>query len=241
MKRFIIGAAASALLIGSGGAALAQAMPMQMPERPDQTTLALTVTGEAKIVPDEATITLGVQTNAPTAMEAMRQNAARMTAVVGALHAAGIPDRDIQTSNLSLSAQYEYPQNQPARLTGYQASNEVTITVEEIGKLGGVIDAVTTAGANQVNNISFGLRDPTAAQNQARLDAVRQLKAESDLYAQATGYHIVRLLSLAEGSEAQPRPVPMVAMRVAAPAQPPVQSGELTVQVTVSAIYRMAP
>jgi uncharacterized protein YggE len=242
MQRYILAAAAAALLLAAAGASVAQTMPASG-DHPDQTTLALTVTGQTKITPDEATITLGVQTSAPTAQDAMRENAARMTAVVGALHAAGIVDKDIQTSNLSLAAQYDYPQNQPARLTGYQATNEVAITVEDIGKLGGVIDAVTTAGANQVNSISFGLRDPTTAENQARLDAVRQLKARADLYAQATGYHIVRLLNLVEGGSARVQPVPVMAMaRMQAPqAQTPVQSGELTVEVMVSASYRMAP
>ncbi len=240
MKRYILAAAAAALSLAAAGAAAAQAMPAA--DQPDKTTLALTVTGQTKITPDQATITLGVQTTAPTAVEAMRENAGRMTAVVGALHAAGIADKDIQTSNLSLAAQYDYPQNQPARLTGYQATNEVSITVEEIGKLGGVIDAVTTAGANQVNSISFGLKDPTAAQDQARLDAVRQLKREADLYAQATGYHVVRLLNLVEGGSARVQPVPVMAMaRMAPQAQTPVQSGELTVEVMLSASYRLAP
>ena len=136
---------------------------------------------------------------------------------MAALKKAGIAAKDIQTSGLNLSPQYVYEQNQPPRLTGYQASNQVTVTVHDLTKLGAAVDATVNAGANQVNGISFGLNDPTAAENAAREDAVKALQAKADLYAKATGYRIGRLVSLSEGGGYTPQPpMPMMAMRLEA-------------------------
>jgi hypothetical protein len=204
------------------------------------TTLNLQAEGEVKAAPDMASITLGVTTQAPTAVEAMRLNADKMSAIIAALRDRGLAERDIQTSNLSLGPQYVYAQNQPPKLTGYQASNDVTVTVRDLPRLGSVIDAVSAAGANQINGISFGLKDPGAAQDEARRAAVKALSAKADLYAQATGCHVVRLVSLSEGGgqpQIQPRPVFAMA-KAAAPT--PVEPGELNVRIEVSGVYELA-
>lgn len=204
------------------------------------TTLSLQAHGEAKAVPDMASITLGVSTQAATAAEALRLNAQHMTAILTNLRALGLGERDIQTSNLSLGPQYVYVQNQPPKLSGYQASNDVRVTVRDLAKLGTVIDAVGGAGANQINGVSFGLKDSDAAENEARRAAVKALGAKADLYAQATGYHIVRLVNLSEGGGEQPmQPRPVFAMAKAAAATP-VAPGELNVSVDVSAVYELA-
>jgi uncharacterized protein YggE len=209
----------------------------------EATTLSLSAHGETKVVPDEATITLGVQTQAPVAAQAMTENAERMTQVTAALRRAGVADKDIQTSNLNLSPQYVYVTDQPAKLTGYQASNEVTITVENLSRLGPVVDAVTAAGANQINGISFGLKDSSAAEDQARMAAVKALRAKAELYAGATGYRVARLVSLSEGGGSGPVEGQMVivtaARRSAAP-RVPVSSGELTVAIDINGLYELA-
>ena len=203
------------------------------------TTLNLQAYGDAKAAPDMASITLGVTTQAPTAAEAMRLNAQRMTAIVTSLRGQGLGERDIQTSNLSLGAQYVYVQNQPPKLSGYQAANDVSVTVRDLTKLGPVIDAVSAAGANQINGISFGLKDPLSAQDEARRAAVKALTAKAELYAQATGYRIVRLINLSEGGGQQPmQPRPVFAMAKAA-APTPVEPGELNLRIDVSAVYEL--
>lgn len=207
------------------------------------TTLNLSAQGETKVTPDMATITLGVQTDGPTAAGALSANAAQMTKVVAALKKAGIADRDIQTSNLNVNPQYVYKENQPPKLTGYQASNQVTIQVRDLAKLGQTVDATVNAGATNVGGISFGLQDPKAAEDAARLDAVKALQAKADLYARATGYKIVRLVSLGEGGgyTPAPPPMPMYAMaRMDKAESSPVSAGELKVQVSVSATYELA-
>ena len=204
------------------------------------TTLNLTADGEVKAAPDQATITLGVQEKAATAAQAMAADAAQMTKVMAALRRAGLGDRDIQTSNISLSAQYDYEQNQPPRLTGYLASNDVTITVNDLKHLGPTLDAVVAAGANQINGVSFGLKDPLAAEDVARRAAVTALRAKADLYAQATGYHVSRLVNLSEGGGYSPGPVRVMAMAKAPGASTPVSAGELTVRISVSGLYELA-
>jgi len=118
-------------------------------------TFALSAFGETRLVPDVASITLGVNTQAATAGEALKANGARMTAVIAALKKAGLTDRDIQTSTLSIKPQYVYENNQPPRLTDYQVANQVIITMHELSRLGGVIDASVAAGTNTAGGISL--------------------------------------------------------------------------------------
>ena len=154
-------AAALGLALTAGAAApaaLAQAAPPAAESMFRATTLNLSAYGEAKVAPDMATITLGVMTEGKTAAEAFAANATRMTAVMASLRRAGIAERDIQTSNLNLSPQYRYAENQPPMLIGYQVSNQVTVTVRDLKRVGAAVDATVNAGATQVNGISFGLR-----------------------------------------------------------------------------------
>jgi uncharacterized protein YggE len=203
------------------------------------TTLNLSASGETQAAPDMASIVLGVNTQAATAAEALRLNAAKMTAILAGLRRLGLGERDIQTTAISLNAQYVYGQDQPPRLTGYQASNEASVTVRDLAELGPAIDASSAAGANQINGIRFGLKDPQAAEDQARRAAIKALAAKADLYAQATGYRIVRLMSLTEGGGYQPGPPQPVFAMAKAAAPTPVEAGELTVRIDVSAVYEL--
>jgi len=206
------------------------------------TTLNLAAQGEVRVQPDMATITIGVQTDGKTAAEAMEKNAAQMNGVIAALRRAGIGEREIQTSGLNLNPQYVYQESQPPRLNGYQASNQVSVRVLELGRLGPAIDSVVASGANQINGISFGLRDPSVAENQARRDAVRALEAKTALYAGATGHRVGRLVTLSEGGGySPPPPMPMAMARVADFAEKgtPTSGGELAVRIDVTALYEL--
>ena len=207
------------------------------------TTLNLSAYGETKVAPDMATITLGVMTEGKTAAEAMQANATRMNAVLASLRKAGIPDKDIQTSNLNLNPQYRYQENQPPLLVGYQASNNVTITVNDLKRLGPAVDASVASGANQVHGVGFGLQDPPTAENAAREAAVKALAAKADLYARATGHKVSRLVSLSEGGGYAPQPpMPMVAYaakREAMDAGTSIAGGELKVRIDISGLYEL--
>jgi len=227
--------AGAALTLALGGAALAQPAVQFA-----ATTLNLSAAGEVKATPDLASLSLGVTAEAPTAAQALRDNSQRMIAVIGALHALKVQDPDIRTSGLNVQARYAFVQGQPQRLTGYEAGNQVTITVHDIAELGALVDAAVTAGANQVNGVSFAITDPGAAEDEARLQAVKAVKAKADLYAQATGYHVSRLVSLSEGGGFTPTAELQEVVRVRGVEKlPPVSAGMLDVRVNVNAVYEL--
>ncbi len=224
-------------------AALAQMAPSAADTMFKATTFNLSATGETRVAPDIASINLGVMTEGKTAADALAANATRMTAVMASLKKAAIAEKDIQTSNLSVNPQYRYVENQAPVLIGYQVSNQVTVAVRDLKKLGAAVDATVNAGANQVNGISFGLADPTTAENAAREAAVRALTAKADLYARATGYRIVRLVTLSEGggyTPQPPMPLAAMAMRSEAKDSTPVSSGELSVRIDITGLYELA-
>lgn len=206
-----------------------------------QPSLNLSATGEVKVAPDMATITFGVVTEAATAQEAMAMNATRMTQVATALRRAGIAERDIQTSGLNLQAQYDYVQNEPPKLRGYQATNRVTVNINDLTRVGTTADAVVAAGVNQIDGISFGLKDPKTAEDQARRLAVQALQAKARLYAEALGVQLGGIRSLNEGGGYTPQPpMPVFAMaRMASAdsASTPVSAGELSVKIDITGVY----
>ena len=187
-------------------------------------------------VPDLATIQVGVHAEAPTASAALAQQRGEMNAVFASLRTQGLTYSDIQTSELSLSPHYVDEAKSPRRLGSYQASNGVTVRVREIGRVGGVVDALVAAGANEIDGIGFGLSDPGAAEDAARRAALKALQAKADLYAAATGYRIRRLVRLSESGGFQPQPMGIMAIRRLAT---PVAEGALTVQVSVTAEYEL--
>jgi uncharacterized protein len=244
MNGILRGGLVGLALLGCGArAAAAQEAPAAVADRFHATTLNLSAAGETRLAPDMATIRLGVVSEAKTAAEALSANSARMRQVMAALRTAGLPERDIQTSGVNLNPQQVYVQNEPPRVTGYQASEQVTVQVHDLARLGAAVDATVGAGANQVNGISFGVADPTAAENAARELAVRALKAKADLYARATGYRVVRLVSLSEGGgvESYRPPTPLMAAQARVQNVPvTIAPGELTVRVQVSGVYELA-
>ena len=231
----------AAALVGlSAPAAVAQSAPMEMHAMTAAPALNLSAYGEVKVAPDMATITFGVTTEAPTAQAAMADNARRMQEVFAALSRAGIADRDIQTSGLNLSPQYDYVQNEPPKLRGYQASNRVTVNIMDLTKVGTTADAVVSAGVNQIDGISFGLKDPKAAEDQARVLAVRALQDKARLYAQALGVELGSIRTLNEGGGYTPQPpMPMFGTRLqmADSASTPVAAGELAVRIDITGTY----
>lgn len=235
-----------AALVGlSAPAALAQsaqgsgATPMEMHAMVPSPALNLSAYGEVKVAPDMATITFGVTTEATTAQAAMADNATRMTEVFAALRRAGIAERDIQTSGLNLSAQYDYVQNEPPKLRGYQATNRVTVAIMDLTKVGTTADAVVSAGVNQIDGIAFGLKDPRVPEDQARVLAVRALQDKARLYAQALGVELGAIRTLSEGGGyQQPQPMPMMArMAMADSASTPVAAGEMAVRIDITGTY----
>ena len=249
MKQHALLLAGLAALAGSPALAQTVPSPMEGDAAFRATTLTLSSYGETRTAPDQATISMGVTTQAPTAGAALTQNRARMTAVIAAIRAQGVAERDIQTSGLDVSPQYTYARGAngqeqgPPRITAYQVSNQVTVLVRDLAKLGPAVDAVVGAGANQINGITFGLQNADARSDEARREAVANVRRKAELYAQAAGLRVARLVTLSESGGYTPRPRVMMmreAMATSADASTPVQAGEVGVRVDVTAVYELS-
>lgn len=140
-----------------------------------------------------ATIRLGVTTTGRTAPLALEQNNQRITALMEALRGAGIAERDIQTSTLSL-----YPNRRERVVSSYRAVNAVTVRVRDVEATGSLVDAVVAAGGNTIERISFSFQDPSAQADVARRNALLEARRRADLYAQTVGLRVVRMIEMSE-------------------------------------------
>lgn len=211
---------------------------------PQPAQLSLSATGEVSVSPDQATISAGVLTRADTAGGAVRENAQAMSRVFAELRRAGVAEADMQTSQLSVSPVYQQSssgRNEPT-ITGYEARNTVSAMVrdvDDVDDVGAVIDAVFEAGANTLDSVEFSSSQAEAARNEARRRAVTELYALRDLYAEAAGFDLVRLTSFSESSGGRPYPMMMRAEAFSSDASTPVAAGELTISVSVNAVWEI--
>jgi uncharacterized protein YggE len=204
------------------------------------TKLEITATGEVTRVPDLATISAGVVTRSATASAAIQQNANRMERVRAALKSAGIADRDIQTSSISLNPEYRYENNLPPKLTGYTATNQVSIRFRDIRNSGQILDALVSEGANQINGPNLSIDHPESALDEARTKAAAAGRARAEVYARALGMRVVRLLSVSEsGGYSTPPPMPMAMRAQAADAATKIDPGEQQLQVTLAMTFEL--
>lgn len=201
------------------------------------TILDIVAEGRTTRIPDLATIRAGVVTQGATAATALSDNAARMTRVLAALRKAGVAPRDIATSSVALAPQYRYVENQPPAITGYQATNSVSIRFRDVARAGTILDALVAEGANQIDGPSLSLDQPDAALDEARTDAVKRAQARATLYARAAGLSVVRIVSIAEagqdaGGPDRP-PVFYAARAVRADAPTEIAPGEKNITVSL--------
>lgn len=197
---------------------------------------AISVTGEAQVSvpPDLAQIDGGVTSEGKTAREASEANNAAMGKVLLALKGAGIDEKDYQTSRLSLQPQSSSGRpGGPLTITGYRASNRVTIRLRDVTKVANVIDTLVGAGANEIGGINFTVSQASKLLDEAREKAIADARRKAEIYAKAAGVTLGAPLSISESGA----PGPMLYRRMAAPmaaAGAPVAQGEETLQVTVS-------
>ena len=222
--------------------ACAQNSPAPAFATSDGTLLSVSAQAEASRVPDVASLSTGVVTQAADANAALAANAKQMNQVMAAIKAAGIAEKDIQTSGINVSPQYKYTDNQPPAITGYQASNTVSIKVREIGKLGEVLDALVASGANQVNGPSFEIDEPEAVYDEARRAALEKARQRAQMYAKSLDLKVRRIVSISEGGGFQP-PQPMMRMAKAeafdAAGASPVSPGETTLTANLDVVFEL--
>lgn len=205
-------------------------------------TARITVTGEGTVEakPDLATINLGVTTEGTTAAEAMAANSLQLGAVLEQLRAAGIEERDLQTSGLSLNPNWQQPQGEMTpRIVGYLAMNQLTVRVRDLKALGSVLDRTIQDGANTFNGLTFGLADPVPALNEARKRAVADAMARAKLLADAAGLALGPVVSITEGGAGIPMPMFRAADAEFSRAVP-VAAGEITSSASVTMIFELS-
>lgn len=203
------------------------------------TIVSVVGVGEVKQVPNQATLTAGVSTLSPTAQAALQGNSAIMQKLLAALKALNIPDKNIQTTQLSVYPQMQYDEGQPPKVTSYQASNQVSIQVDQLDQLGPVIDALVTQGANNIQGPQFNVANKDQLLSQARQLAVQNARQQAQEYAQALGMKVKRVVSVGQSTQLSPQPpMPMMAMSEAARSTP-VMSGEHTVNVEVGMVVEL--
>lgn len=200
-------------------------------------TLSLTGHGEVHVAPDLAIVTMGVISSSTTAQEALAANTKAITNLMAALKSANLEAKDIQTSNFSVNPRYDYGQNngQPPKLSGYDVSNNVTVTVHKIASIGDLLDKAVTSGSNQINGISFSVANPQGAMDEARKQAVKDAIRKANLYAVATSVTLGNVISISEGVGNYQPPMPMQAKMMAADSAPvPIAQGEQVIGVDVN-------
>ena len=239
-----IPAIAAALLLPAC-AARAQQPETTPPAR--ERTITVTGTGAVDRTPDQAVIMLAIENTAPTAQAAAESNAQSMERLIAALRRLGFGEDRVRTVSYQLHP--EYARNEPRtnleepRIIGYRAMNMVRVTVDDIKRVGEVIDAALAAGANRVTGLHFQLRDPHAARHEALAMAVDRARAEAEVLARALGQTLGPVLSISTtGMIPPPMPVAMDrAEALAFRATTPIEPGTMRVEATVTAVYRLLP
>jgi hypothetical protein len=225
-------------------AVIAASAPLkaQSGNNPAPRTITVSGQGEARAVPDEAQLSAGVLATARTAAEALAANTRAMNGVFASLRKMGIPEKSMQTSEFSVTPQYQtdHNGNQTQKIVSYQVTNTVAVTVDDLTKLGPALDALVSSGSNSLGNVAFTIRDPKPLMSQARAAAMRDAIDRAAIYAKAAGIQLGPIASINESGEETPRPVYMKAMSMAAgvPASPPpVAAGEDSVSAGVNVTF----
>ena len=226
----------AALMLASG---LAPALGQTAANR----TLTMSGQGEVRAAPDTVTLSAGVTSEAPTAAAALAANTTRMQSVFAALKKLGLADKDMQTANFSvwpqMAPQTANNNSQPPHVTGYHVSNQLQLRLDDVSRLGPAIDALVTAGANQMNGIDFAIKDSAPLLAEARADAVSDARAKAEIYAKAAGVSLGPILSIGENAGQWPRPVYMALPMARAAKAVPVAAGEESITAEVSIVWEI--
>ncbi len=208
-------------------------------------TLTVSGAGTVHVAPDEASVRLGITRQEPTAQAAQQEANLVANQILTAITALGIEQDRIQTSELRLTPVYA-PQRpasrEEPRIVAYRASNVVSVRLDELSRVGPVIDAGLESGANQLQGVSFGLRDDTKAREQALKEAVNEARSKANAIAEALNVRLLGVLQVNEGGiSIRPVVVSEARLMSAADTATPVSPGQVTVNGSVSIRYRIGP
>jgi uncharacterized protein YggE len=207
--------------------------------------VSVTASGEDQVTPDRARLSIGVQTQAPTAADASTRNARLQRAVFDTLRALGLAADQLTTSGYNVYPEQVYDQpTRRTRITGYNVQNTIVVDLKKIEQVGPVLDAVLSKGANLVSSLQFYSSQAEAARRRALAKAVENARADAEAMARASGGTVGELMEMSSGVMERPRPMMDMAMVRAAAAESaptPISEGTQTVTATVSARWRFVP
>jgi hypothetical protein len=222
-------------------AAAAGARAQTPPPAGENSVVVTTGEGVVKAAPDRAWVTIAAESRARTPAEAQKLNADAMSSVLQKIKSLGLSGDALRTSGYELRPEFDYANNRQT-LRGYVAHNAVEARVDDLAKLGEVLDAAVGAGATSVSGVRFDLKDRKAAEQRALQQAVTDARAQADTAAQAAGLKVDRVLRIEVNRETPPPPRPMMAMRaeMAASAETPIAPGELEIKaaITMTAVIK---
>lgn len=234
MKHLALTALAAPLLF-----ACEPAGPTYITTGSDAPMITVSESANVSVSPDQASVSAGVVAQAPDAGAAMSLNREKMVKVFAELEKAGIKKENISTSQLTLQPRYDY-RNGQNRITGYEARNVVTVKTDDLDQVGPMLDALVAAGVNNIDNVSFDIKDPSAARAEARTKAIKAARTKAEEMADAAGVKLGDLKSLSESGGARPQPVYYARVEAQSmDASTPIAAGDQTLSVTVNMVYEI--
>ena len=210
-------------------------------------TITVVGQGQIKAKPTIAQTNMGIEVTAATVADAMKEGRARMDAVLAALKAAGVADKDVQTSNFSINFERQSPEQpvkaaaggQAGAIAGvYRVNNMVNVTIRDLDKVGAVVDAAVNAGANNIWGINFSIDDPSTLETQARVKAVADALARAQSLAELNHVSLGRVVAVSEVITGGPGPKAAFAAPMGlGGGGTPVEPGEVTVNLQIQVSY----
>ena len=229
--------------VGQGSWSTQDVMALLASDSSQQTGVWVAGTGKVTVVPDIAILTLGVEAQASTVMEAQGDAAAAMTEVMAVLTANGVAEKDIQTRWYSISPVTKWIDDYKEQITiGYRVTNTVTVKVRDIDKTGTIIDAVTAVGGDltRIQSISFTVDDTDAYYDEAREKAILDAMAKAEQIASVANVTLGKPIYISEmSSPVPPYPERPYIYDEAVGATTPISAGEMEISITVQMVYAL--
>ncbi|WP_052265210.1 SIMPL domain-containing protein [Ruegeria sp. ANG-R] len=214
-----------------------------LPAHAEERRITVSGTGTALAAPDMATITLGVTNQDVQASVAMQATSDAVTQILARLDEMGLESRDVQTRDLSLSPVWSgrsNSSNEAPKITGFTASNRVSVRVRDLDKLGQIMDAVIRDGANDFGGLSFGVQEPKPLEAEARAKAVADATEKAQQLAQAAGITLGPVISINDhGGGVRPM-AQMREMAMSDAGGVPVAGGEISVSVNIAMEFEIS-
>jgi len=233
-------AAAAPMNAVAGGGPSSGVAASTLPQASTSTGRGITVvgTGTASGTPDVAHISVGVDTDSDSVQKAVETSKDKMTALLDALKAAGVADKDIRTSNYSVYTQQQpSPDGRTTISVSYRVSNQVEVTVRDVSKLGDILDKAVAAGANNIYGVSFSVEDTSKLEADARAKAIADAKARAASLAQLAGVQVGDVLSISEVIGGGVQPLYRTDAVGLGGGGTPIQPGELSVDMSVQVTF----